>query len=77
MWLPPERRLLSWIAGVIGAIVYFYALVPSGCDDGGEQSSFERCITYLGTPAFSVEDYGWDATLNVIPPIAFGSSSGC
>ena len=69
---PTRRRLLSWIAGVIGAIVYFYALVPSGCNDGGEQSSFERCITYLGTPAFSVEDLGWDATLNVIPPIAFG-----
>lgn len=60
------------IAGVVGAIVYFYVLVPSGCNDGGGQSSFERCVTYLGTPAFSVEDVGWDATLGVIPPIVFG-----
>jgi len=67
-----RRRLSSWIAGVAAAVVYFYLLVPSGCNDGGGQSSFERCITYLGTPAFSVEDFGWDATLNVIPPIAFG-----
>lgn len=61
------------IAGVVGAIVYSYALIPSGCNEGGGgQSSFDRCITYLGTPAFSVEDFGWDASLNVIPPLAFG-----
>lgn len=67
-----RRRLYSVVAGFVAAIVYFYALVPSGCNDGGGMSSFERCITYLGTPAFSVEDWGWNNSLDVIPPLAVG-----
>lgn len=23
----------------------------------------------MGTPAFSVEDWGWDSTLNIVPPL--------
>jgi hypothetical protein len=54
---------------VVGLVVFVF---PSGCNDMGGVPSWERCITPVGTPAFSVEDWGWPATLNVIPPLAAG-----
>jgi hypothetical protein len=67
-----RRIWLSVAAGFVGLILYGYVLFPYGCNDGGGMSSFERCITYLGTPAFSVQDLGWNNSLDVIPPILFG-----
>jgi NhaP-type Na+/H+ or K+/H+ antiporter len=58
---------------VAASLLVFVGLVlfvfPSGCNDGGGVSSWDRCITPMGTPAFSVEDWGWDSTLNVVPPV--------
>ncbi|MGH9893638.1 MAG: hypothetical protein ACREA0_16955 [bacterium] len=58
---------------VVASLLVFIGLVlfvvPSGCNDGGGVSSWERCTTPMGTPAFSVEDWGWDAALNVVPPV--------
>jgi hypothetical protein len=61
------------VVSVVASLLVFVGLVqfvfPSGCNDGGGVSSWERCTTPMGTPAFSVEDWGWDATLNVVPPV--------
>lgn len=58
---------------VVASLLVFVGLVlfvfPSGCNDVGGVSSWDRCITPMGTPAFSVEDWGWDSTLNVVPPV--------
>ena len=62
----------SVIAGVVAAIVYFLFLTPSSCSDIGGVPSWERCTSWLEMPAFSVEDFGLNATLNVIPPVLVG-----
>ena len=60
------------IAGFAAAIAYFVFLTPSGCNEGGGTTSWERCTSLLGTPAFSVVDFGLDATLDVVPPVLIG-----
>lgn len=61
------------VVSVVASLIVFVGLVlfvfPSGCNEGGGVSSWERCTTPMGTPAFSVEDWGWDATLNAVPPL--------
>lgn len=57
----------------VGLVVFVF---PSGCNDGGGVSSWERCTTPIGTPAFSVEDWGWDSTLNVVPPVVAAALVG-
>lgn len=60
------------IAGVVATVVSFLFLVPSGCTEEAGVPSWEQCTSFLGTPAFSVEDFGWDGTLNVLQPILVG-----
>ena len=66
------RTVATVITGVMAAVVAFLFLVPSGCTDQGGVPSWERCTSFLGTPAFSVEDFGWDTTLNLVQPILIG-----
>jgi len=66
------RSVVSVVAGVAAAVAYFLLVLPSGCNDVGGVPSWERCITVLGTPAFSVEDFGWDNNLEVIPLLLVG-----
>ena len=67
------RRVTRIVVSVVASVLVFVGLVlfvfPSGCNDQGGVPSWERCTTPIGTPAFSVEDWGWDSSLNVIPPV--------
>lgn len=65
----PARVVASIISAVIAAVASFLVLVPTGCDDVGGVPSWERCTSALGLPAFSVEDLGLDATLNILIPL--------
>lgn len=66
------RTIVSVIAGVAATVAYFLLVLPSGCNDVGGAPSWERCITVLGTPAFSVEDFGWDNNLEAVPLLLIG-----
>jgi hypothetical protein len=63
-----SRRLLSALAGVASLLAAFLFLMPWGCGDG-EVSSWKRCTSAIGTPAFSVEDWGLDTNLNILIPV--------
>ena len=67
-----SRRWLSVLAGVVAFLATFFFLMPWGCADVGGVSSWERCTTAIGTPAFSVEDWGLDSNLNILIPVFSG-----
>lgn len=60
------------ITGVVATIATFPLLVPAGCNEEAGVPSWEQCTSFLGTPAFSVSDFGWDATLDAIQPLLVG-----
>ena len=60
------------MAGVAALLVAFLFLMPWGCADVGGVSSWERCTSAMGTPAFSVEDWGLDSNLNILIPVVSG-----
>jgi hypothetical protein len=66
------KSVASVITGVVATVVSFLFLVPAGCNEPGGVPSWERCTSFLGTPAFSVEDFGWDNTLDLIQPVLVG-----
>lgn len=53
-------------------MVAFLLGMAWGCADVGGVSSWERCTSAMGTPAFSVEDWGLDSTLNILIPVVSG-----
>jgi hypothetical protein len=67
-----SRRWLSVLAGVVVFLATFFLLMPWGCADVDGVSSWERCTTAMGTPAFSVEDWGLDSNLNSLIPVVSG-----
>jgi hypothetical protein len=71
-----SRRWLSVLAGVVAFLASFFFLMPWGCADVGGVSSWERCTTAMGTPAFSVEDWGLDSNLNTLIPVVSGLAVG-
>jgi NhaP-type Na+/H+ or K+/H+ antiporter len=60
------------LLGVVAFLVAFLFLMAWGCGDVGGVSSWERCRSAMGTPAFSVEDWGLDASLNALIPVVLG-----
>jgi hypothetical protein len=64
-----SRRWLSVLAGVVSGLLF---LMPWGCADVGGVSSWERCTSTMGTPVFSVEDWGVDSNLNIFVPVVPG-----
>jgi hypothetical protein len=62
------------IVGFVGAILFLF---PIGCADVGEMSSWERCVTWIGTPAFSLTD-SWDFNnqFDILLPLAIGVLAG-
>ena len=64
-----SRLWLSWISGLAGLVGWYLVFFPTGCDDVGGVPSWERCSSPLGWPAFSVEDLGLDATLDIVQPL--------
>lgn len=67
------RIAATVIAGVVAFIAAVVLVIPSGCDDVGGVPSWERCITMLGTPAYSVEDVGLASSWNVVIPFLLGA----
>jgi hypothetical protein len=63
------RILITVVASVLAFVAVVLFVFPSGCQDLGGVPSWERCTTYLGTPAFSVEDFGWGSELNIVVPL--------
>ena len=66
------RVFASLAVGVAAMLVAVFVLAPAGCDDMGGVPSWERCTTFIGTPAFYVEDFGWISTLNWVQPVLVG-----
>lgn len=64
--------LLSFLAFAL--VVVF--VMPTGCGDVGGAPSWERCTTMLGTPAFSVEDFGLNNTFDIVLPLLAGVVAG-
>ena len=67
-----SRRWLSVLAGVVAFLLAFFFLMAWGCADVDGVSSWERCTSAMGTPAFSVEDWGLGSNLNILIPVVSG-----
>ena len=70
------RKLTSVTIGVaafIGSCVFVF---PSGCAEVSGMSSWERCTTLIGTPAFSLTDWGLDNTFDILIPLVVGGFAG-
>jgi hypothetical protein len=71
------RRLASVIVGVVAFVGAYLFLFPNGCADVGGMSSWERCSTVMGNPAFSVaEELGLANQFDIVIPLAVGFLAG-
>lgn len=70
------RTPTSLIAGIAGFLAGYVFLFPSGCADVEGVPSWERCATVLGTPAFSLTDWGLDNTFDILIPLVVGILAG-
>ena len=70
------RKVTSVTVGAAAFVAGLLFLIPSGCADVGGMSSWDRCWTVVGGPAFSVEDWGLNGTLDILVPLAVGLLSG-
>lgn len=70
------RIIGSAVAGFVALVLTFLFLMPWGCNDVGGVPSWERCITYMDTPAFSVEDLGLTAGFNLLVPLLLAAVVG-
>lgn len=66
------RMLASVILGVVALVGAYVFLFPSGCDDVAGVPSWERCTTLVGTPAFSLTDWGLDNKFDILIPLVVG-----
>ena len=70
-----KRFRVSLIVGVLFFLGSVLLLFPWACDDD-QAPSWERCTTYVGTPAWSVEDLDLDEDLNTVAPLLIGAVAG-
>lgn len=66
------RKLTSVTIGIAAFIGSYILAFPSGCADVGGVSSWERCTTVTGTPAFSLTDWGLDNKFDILIPLVLG-----
>ncbi|MDH5421661.1 MAG: hypothetical protein OEY55_07650 [Acidimicrobiia bacterium] len=71
-----RTKLTSLTIGVAGFIAGYLFLFPTGCADVDGMSSWERCTTPVGSPAFSLTDWGLDNTFDILIPLAVGILAG-
>ncbi|MFZ0015393.1 MAG: hypothetical protein WAL25_14915 [Acidimicrobiia bacterium] len=64
------RRLSSVVVGVVAFVVAYMFLFPSGCADVEGMSSWDRCTTVMGNPAFSLSDWGLANQFDILIPLA-------
>jgi hypothetical protein len=70
------RRLTSVIVGVVAFVGAYMFLFPTGCAAVDGVSSWERCTTVMGNPAFSLTDWGVDNTFDILIPLAVAVLAG-
>ena len=66
------HKLTSVVIGVVAFIGGYMFLFPTGCADVGGMSSWERCTTVMGNPAFSLSDWGFANQFDILIPLAVG-----
>jgi hypothetical protein len=70
------RKLISVFVGVIAFVSAYIFLFPTGCADVDGMSSWERCTTLMGNPAFSLSDWGLANQFDIAIPLAVGVLAG-
>lgn len=58
------------VVGVVAFVVAYMFLFPTGCADVESMSSWERCTTVMGNPAFSLSDWGLANQFDILIPFA-------
>lgn len=58
------------VVGIIAFVVAYMFLFPAGCADVEGMSSWERCTTVMGNPAFSLSDWGLANQFDILIPFA-------
>ena len=66
------RRLTSVIVGIVTFIGAYFSLFPTACKAVDGVPSWERCISPMGFPAFSLMDWGLDNTFDILIPLTVG-----
>lgn len=64
------RRSSSVVVGVAAFVVAYMFLFPTGCADVEGMSSWERCTTLVGDPAFSLSGWGLANQFDILIPLA-------
>lgn len=64
------RRLSSVVVGVVAFVVAYMFFFPTGCADIDGMTSWERCTTVMGNPAFSLSDWGLANQFDILIPLA-------
>jgi hypothetical protein len=68
--------LTSVVIGAVAFVAAYMFLFPTGCADVGGMSSWERCTTVMGNPAFSLSDWGWANQFDILIPLAVAVLAG-
>lgn len=55
---------------MVAFVVAYMFLFPTGCADVEGMSSWERCTTVMGNPAFSLSDWGLANQFDFLIPLA-------
>ncbi len=69
---PTSRSWFAAVAGIVAFLLAYLFLMAWSCNDVGGVPSWQRCSSVMGTPGFSVEDWGLDNDLNTLIPIVPG-----
>jgi len=64
-----RRRLVSIAVGVVFFVGAYVFLFPTACAEVLGVSSWDRCTSVAGNPAFSVTDRGLDSSLDILIPL--------
>lgn len=64
------------IVGLLAFVGGYMFLFPTGCAAVEGMPSWERCITVMGNPAFSLTDWGLDNTFDILIPLVVGFLAG-
>ena len=64
------HKLTSVTVGVVAFVGAYMFLFPTGCSDVGGVSSWERCNTVMGNPAFSLSDWGLANQFDILIPLS-------
>jgi hypothetical protein len=74
---PGPRKLTSIVIGIVAFIAAVLFLFPTGCAEVEGMSNWERCTTWVGTPAFSLTDW-WSLNnqFDIVLPLFVGGLAG-